>query len=278
MKGLSTVTEAILEILNLNLEREGREVLRDVSLELLPGEVHTLMGLNGSGKSSLAYTIMGCEGYIPASGKILFEGKDLIRLPIVERARLGITLAWQEPARFEGIPVGKYVGIGMKTPNREHVVAALDAVSLPAKFYGYRATDQSLSGGERKRIELASVYAMHPRLAILDEPDSGIDVLTLGDIGVLIRRMAAEGCAVLLITHNEELVSISDKASIMCAGSIIFTGTPLEAHQYFSKRCMAHFEMLGSQPWNTTDPQVQEAFASNGVLRNRLHDEEGHSA
>jgi Fe-S cluster assembly ATP-binding protein len=258
------VTDALLKINNLCLERDGREVLRDVKLELYHGQVHTLMGLNGSGKSSLAYTIMGCEGYIPTSGQILFDGKALNGLSIVERARLGITLAWQEPARFEGIPVGKYVGVGMKTPNRDHVVAALDAVSLPAKFYGYRPTDQTLSGGERKRIELASVYAMHPKLAILDEPDSGIDVLTLGDIGILIRRMAAEGCAVLLITHNEELVSVSDMASIMCAGSIIFTGSPLEAHQYFTQRCMAHYGTLGAQPWNETDPQVQEAYASNG--------------
>jgi Fe-S cluster assembly ATP-binding protein len=261
------VTDALLQIKNLSLERDGRQVLRDVNLELYPGQVHTLMGLNGSGKSSLAYTIMGCEGYRPSAGQILYEGQELNGLSIVERARLGVTLAWQEPARFEGIPVGKYVGVGMKTPNRDHVVAALDAVSLSAKFYGYRSTDQSLSGGERKRIELASVYAMHPRLAILDEPDSGIDVLTLGDIGVLIRRMAAEGCAVLLITHNDELVSVSDKASIMCAGSIIFTGSPLEAHQYFSQRCMAHYESLGAQPWNEADPQVQEAFASNGLRR-----------
>jgi Fe-S cluster assembly ATP-binding protein len=275
LKGQLTVTEALLQIRNLNLDRDGRQVLRDVNLELYPGQVHTLMGLNGSGKSSLAYTIMGCEGYIPASGQILFEGKELIGLSIVERARLGITLAWQEPARFEGIPVGKYVGVGMKTPNRDHVVAALDAVSLPAKFYGYRSTDQSLSGGERKRIELASVYAMHPHLAILDEPDSGIDVLTLGDIGVLIRRMAAEGCAVLLITHNDELVSVSDMASIMCAGSIIFSGSPLEAHQYFTKRCMAHYESLGSQPWNEADPLVQEAYASNGVPRTSFQAEGG---
>jgi Fe-S cluster assembly ATP-binding protein len=267
------VTDALLQIKNLCLERDGRQVLRDVNLELYPGQVHTLMGLNGSGKSSLAYTIMGCEGYTPSAGQILFEGQELNGLSIVERARRGVTLAWQEPARFEGIPVGKYVGVGMKTPNRDHVVAALDAVSLPAKFYGYRSTDQSLSGGERKRIELASVYAMHPRLAILDEPDSGIDVLTLGDIGVLIRRMAAEGCAVLLITHNDELVSVSDMASIMCAGSIIFSGSPLEAHQYFTQRCMTHYESLGAQPWNEADPQVQAAYASNGVPRTNVQGE-----
>jgi Fe-S cluster assembly ATP-binding protein len=261
------MAEALLKIEDLFLKRDEREILRGVNLSLYPGQVHTLMGLNGSGKSSLAYTIMGCEGYRPSSGRILFEGKGLSDLSIMERARLGITLAWQEPARFEGIPVGKYVGLGMKTSNRDQVVSALEAVSLPAKFYGYRAADNTLSGGERKRIELASVYAMRPRLAILDEPDSGIDVLTLGDIGVLIRRMAVEGCAVLLITHNEELVSVADVASIMCAGAIIFSGTPLEAHQYFTRRCMAHYESFGAQPWNDADPQVQAAYASNGYGR-----------
>jgi Fe-S cluster assembly ATP-binding protein len=261
------MTEPLLKIEDLFLERDGREILRGVNLNLYPGQVHTLMGLNGSGKSSLAYTIMGCEGYTPCSGKILFEGKELSGLSIAERARLGVTLAWQEPARFEGIPVGKYVGLGIRTPNRDQVVAALEAVSLPAKFYGYRSADNTLSGGERKRIELASVYTMHPRVAILDEPDSGIDVLTLGDIGVLIRRMAAEGCAVLLITHNEELVSVADLASIMCAGAIIFSGSPLEAHQYFTRRCLAHYESLGAQPWNDADPEVRAAYASNGFGR-----------
>ncbi len=259
--------EPLLKIENLSLERNGREILRGVNISLYPGQVHILMGLNGSGKSSLAYTIMGCEGYKPSSGRLIFEGQEIAGFSIMERARLGVTLAWQEPARFEGIPVGKYVGLGMKVPDRNEVASALEAVSLPAKFYGYRAADHTLSGGERKRIELASVYAMHPRLAILDEPDSGIDVLTLGDIGVLIRRMAAEGCAVLLITHNEELVSVADVASIMCAGAIIFTGSPLEAHQYFTRRCLAHYESLGAQPWNEADPEVQAAYASNGYGR-----------
>jgi Fe-S cluster assembly ATP-binding protein len=258
------MNEPLLRLEDLWLRRDGRTILQGVNLELKAGEVHVLLGLNGSGKSSLAYTIMGCEGYTPDSGRILFDGQDLASLSITERAKLGITLAWQEPARFEGIPIGKYVGLGKEQASRELVTSALEAVSLPAKYYGYRAADKTLSGGERKRVELAAVYAMQPRLAILDEPDSGIDVLTVGDIAMLIRRMALEGSAVLLITHNDEIVETADVASLMCAGAIIFSGKPQEARRFFSTRCMPHLESLGSQPWDVTKPEVQAALASNG--------------
>jgi Fe-S cluster assembly ATP-binding protein len=267
------MSEPLLQVEDLSLRRNGREILRQVNLSVHPGQVHALLGLNGSGKSSLAYAIMGCEGYTPDSGRVLFDGQEMVGLSITERARLGITLAWQEPARFEGIPVGKYVGLGMAQPDREKVTAALEAVALPAKFYGYRAADRTLSGGERKRVELASVYAMQPRLAILDEPDSGIDILTLGDIAMLVRRMALEGTAVLLITHRDEIVDTADVASLMCAGSVLFTGSPIEARRYFTTRCIPHVESLGIQPWDKTDPEVQAAFASNGI--ERIGDREG---
>lgn len=259
------MAEPLLLVEHLSLARGGRSVLRDVNLALYAGQVHTLLGLNGSGKSSLAYTLMGCEGYAPDSGRIVFDGHDLSGLSITERARLGITLAWQEPARFEGLPVGKYVSLGAPDPGREKVSAALEAVALPAKAYGYRAADASLSGGERKRVELAAVYAMRPRLAILDEPDSGIDVLSLGEIARLIRELADAGTAILLITHREELAAIADAASLMCAGGVLFTGDPAEARRYFGARCRPHLEALGAQPWDINDPAVQAALASDAA-------------
>jgi Fe-S cluster assembly ATP-binding protein len=260
---VNKMAEPILHVEDLWMRRNGSEILRGVNLKVYPGQVHVLLGLNGSGKSSLAYTLMGCEGYTPDAGRILFDGQDLAGMSITERARLGITLAWQEPARFEGIPIGKYVGLGQKEANREQVVTALEAVSLPAKFYGYRATDRTLSGGERKRVELASVYAMQPRLAILDEPDSGIDVLTLGEIAMLIQRMALQGAAVLLITHRDEIVETANAASLMCAGAVIFTGGAIEARRYFSTRCIPHLESFGSQPWDLANPEIRAALASN---------------
>jgi len=260
------VSEPLLRVENLSLRREGRDILRNVNLAVQTGQIHALLGLNGSGKSSLAYAIMGCEGYTPNAGRILFGGRDLTGLSITERARLSITLAWQEPARFEGLPVGKYIGVGVhdQEHNREQVVAALEAVALPATIYGFRAADRTLSGGERKRVELAAVYAMRPRLAILDEPDSGIDVLSLGDIERLSRRLADEGSAVLLITHRDELVTMADVASLMCFGSILFTGDPAEARRYYAGRCRPHLESLGAQPWDASMPEVQAALASNG--------------
>jgi len=260
------MAEPLLQIENLSLRREGRDILRGVNLTVQSGQIHALLGLNGSGKSSLAYALMGCEGYTPDSGRILFDGRDLTGLSITERARMGITLAWQEPARFEGLPVGKYISVGVsdRERDREQVVAALEAVALPAKVYGFRAADRTLSGGERKRVELAAVYAMRPRLAILDEPDSGIDVLSLGDIERLIRRLADEGSAVLLITHRDELVTMADVASLMCFGAILFTGDPAEAREYYTGRCRPHLESLGAQPWDAANPDVQAALASNG--------------
>ncbi len=245
------MNEPILRIENLSLTRSGFRILSGVDLALEPGKIHALLGLNGSGKSSLAYTLMGCEGYQPDSGRILLEDKDITHASISERARLGLTLAWQEPVRIEGIPIGKYVGLGAPEENNpEQVVEALDAVALAAKTYGYRSVNSSLSGGERKRVELAAVYAMHPKVAILDEPDSGIDAMSIGEIQNLIQRMAAEGTAVLLITHRPELVSAADTASLMCLGSLAYTGGPEDTSAYYMQRCQPHQNRMGEQPWN----------------------------
>ena len=243
------MTEALLRIENLSLRREGYEVLRRVNLTVQPGEVHGLLGLNGSGKSSLAYTLMGCGGYAPDEGTIWFAGQDITGLSITARARLGLTLAWQEPARFEGLPVGAYLALGAHDADAARLAAALEAVALPPAVYLKRPVNHALSGGERKRIELASVFAMRPELAILDEPDSGVDTLTLGDIAALIRRMAGQGAAVLLITHRDEMLAVADSASLMCQGTIVFSGSPDETRTYYGHRCRPHVEALGAQPW-----------------------------
>jgi Fe-S cluster assembly ATP-binding protein len=246
------MSELLLKIENINLRRDGRDILRKVNLRVYKGEIHGLLGLNGSGKTSLAYTIMGCSGYVPYEGRIEFNGKDITSCTVTERARLGITLAWQEPARFEGLPVGAYLALGTGMADENTVAEALESVALPASLYLNRNVDRNLSGGERKRIELASVFAMRPQLAILDEPDSGVDALSLSEILNLIKKMAESDMTVLLITHRDEMVKIADSASLLCQGSIIFSGNPEETRAFYGKRCEQHKKILGDQPWNKT--------------------------
>jgi Fe-S cluster assembly ATP-binding protein len=234
-------------------------------MTLRQGEVHTLLGLNGSGKTSLALTLMGADGYSPERGRILFDGQDISQLSVTERARLGLTLAWQEPARFEGLLTADYLALGMKSPSRERIEEALAAVALSPAVHMGRAVDATLSGGERKRIELAAVYAMHPRLAVLDEPDSGIDVLGIEEIAALLRRMSSGGTAVLLITHRDEMAEMADMASLMCGGAVVSTGTPAEVRAYFAERCRPHGDLLGSQPWGEEAGGTYQRVVAEGV-------------
>ena len=257
--------DVLLRVEDLWLQRPGAEVLRGLNLTVRRDEVHALLGLNGSGKTSLALTLMGAGGYRPDRGRIIFDGQDITGLPLTERARLGLTLAWQEPARFEGLSTADYLALGMKRPSRERVEEALTAVALSPLVYMGRAVDDALSGGERKRIELAAVYAMQPRLAILDEPDSGIDVLCIGELVTLVRHMASEGASVLLITHRDEMAEVADTASLICGGAVVHTGTPAEVREYFMQRCRPHGELLGSQPWGAEAGGTYRRVIAEGV-------------
>ena len=224
---------ALLEMNDISFRVAEREILSGLSLSIDAGEVHALLGSNGTGKSTLAYLLMGCEGYLPDSGEIVFDGKQLNGLKIHERARFGISLAWQEPARFEGVRVRDYLALGKAAEQPEF---ALQLVGLEPSSYLDRMVDRSLSGGERKRIELASVLALRPRLAILDEPDSGIDMLSTSDILGVIDHLRVGGSAVLLITHRDEIAPAADLASQICGGRIICTGSPSQVAAVFKAR------------------------------------------
>jgi len=227
-----------LQIEKLNVYVNGYHILKDLDLVVYKGEIHSILGANGTGKSSLAYTIMGLENYEVRSGRILFEGEDITSLPVWERARRGITLAWQEPARFEGLTVRQYLllsrQVSKKGPPPEE---ALLRVGLEPARYLDRALDESLSGGERKRIELASVLAMMPKLVILDEPDSGIDALSINFITDSIRLFAKLGASVLLITHHEDVAAMADRSSTMCSGTVLKTGDPGEVARFYRLHC-----------------------------------------
>lgn len=228
----------ILRIDKVSLGMERRQVLKDLSLVVNSGTIHSILGSNAAGKSSLAYLVMGCCDYIAQSGSIRFAGVDITHLPVYKRAKMGLTLAWQEPARFEGLTVKDYIAAGMKEKRADLIENALQQVLLAPRDYMDREVDKTLSGGERKRIELASVFAMQPKLAILDEPDSGIDILALDNIIALIKDFKKQGTTVLLITHRQEVAEIADITSLMCSGCIVKEGKPETVGRYFKEKCI----------------------------------------
>ena len=227
----------MLKVEKLGLRINGKAIIDDLNLHVTPGEIHGLLGENGTGKTSVAYLIMGVNNYRPTAGRIVFEGQDIAPLSISQRAKQGISLAWQEPARIEGLTVRDYLKLSAKNSNVESVKQYLLMVGLDPAQYLDRDIDNTLSGGERKRIELASLLAMHPRLAILDEPDSGIDIIALPLILNGIVEMSKQGSSVLLITHNEKVAEIAHRVSVLCAGRIIRTGPPAETSLWFKNNC-----------------------------------------
>ena len=223
----------LLRIAGLRLGFNGEALLDGVDLELKRGEIHALLGANGSGKSSLAFAVMGCEGYRCSAGEIWFDDRRIDALPLHERARLGITLAWQEPARFEGLRIADYLRVGRAQAD---VDDCLRRVGLDPRDYAKRPCDRTLSGGERKRVELAAVLAMQPRLALLDEPTAGIDLLSLEMLIEVIEALRDSGCTVLLITHQPEVARHANRASQLCGGRIVFEGEIAAALDHYRQR------------------------------------------
>jgi len=229
----------MLSVENLSLKRGDRTILRDITFEVKDKEIYAILGPNGAGKTSLGYAIMGCNGYKPNEGKIIFGGQEITDLPIWQRANLGITLAWQEEARFEGITVEDYLLLGMRKKDQMKVEEALQKVILDPEEYLKRKVDKTLSGGERKRIELAAIFAMNPRLVILDEPDSGIDILALDSIIGLIQSLKEKDTAVLLITHRPEIAKVAERAALLCGrGYFITEGATQEVVKFFKNECL----------------------------------------
>jgi len=224
----------MLEVDHLIFISNGKVIIDDLNLSLGEGEIHAVLGVNGTGKTTLAYLIMGI--YSASKGRIVFDRQDITSYSVSQRAKMGITLAWQEPARFEGLSVKEYLELGKNLAPVE-IENYLWMVGLPPSEYLSREVDASLSGGERKRIELASVLAMKPKLAILDEPDSGIDMTSQTQIANGILELRRQGASVLLISHSEKTVEIADKVSVLCAGKIIRTASPKEVCKWFIENC-----------------------------------------
>jgi len=228
----------LLEVNHLTFSINGHEILRGLDLHVQEGTVHAVVGPNGAGKTTLACTIMGLPGYVPKSGEIRFDGSDITSLPLDERARRGLSLAWQEPARFEGLTVREFLSVGAADKRDESLRQALERVALEPDHYLDRAVDTGLSGGERKRIEVASIVVMNPKLMIFDEPDSGIDVEALNSIFELLVSMRQEGKTVLLVTHSKEVLARADVATLVCCGKDVDEGPADKIQRYFEHKCI----------------------------------------
>lgn len=243
------VTMALLELHDVSLELGGKRILNGLTAEFWEGKVHALIGPNGAGKSTLANTIMGLPGYTHFEGDIVFDGQSLRDVPLDERARRGITMAWQEPARFEGLRVDRFIAAGARVKTAAKVAEMLERVGLDPVRYQTRKVDKTLSGGERKRIELASILAMEPRLVLMDEPDSGIDVDALQRIFDVLADFKAAGATVIMITHSMTVLEHAEHAFLLCNGRILDKGSVNRISGYFAGHCIPcdHENMPGPE-------------------------------
>lgn len=230
----------MLQLENISYIAEEKVILKDVSMEFKEGIKYAVLGVNGAGKSTLAYVIMGLEDYKPTSGKIILDGVDITDLSVYERAKRGITLTFQEPPRFEGISVASYLTLGGKIKvDRKEIENALAITGLNPKLYLARKVNGSLSGGERKRVELASVLLLKPKYVILDEPDSGIDLMSLEIINNVLEYIKSYNGTPIIITHREEIAKNTDYAYQICNGIVLNRGDSKTVIESFEHECKA---------------------------------------
>ena len=218
----------MLELENVCFTRENKKILDNVSLKIDTGKFIAITGPNGSGKSTLVKMIMGIEK--PDEGKIIFDGKDITNLEINERAKLGISFAFQQPVKFKGITVYDLLKIASKRYiTKKEACEVLSQVGLCAKEYVDREVNGSLSGGELKRIEIATVVLRNSKLTIFDEPEAGIDLWSFNNLIEIFENMRelVKGTT-LIISHQERILNIADEVILMRRGKIVQIGSSKE--------------------------------------------------
>lgn len=218
----------MLELKNICFERDNKKILDNISLTIDTDKFVVITGPNGSGKSTLAKIIMGIEK--PDSGKIILEGKDITELPINERAKLGIAFAFQQPIRFKGITVYDLLKLSSeKEINKAEACEILSKVGLCAKEYVDREINSSLSGGELKRIEIATVAVRNSKFTIFDEPEAGIDLWSFQSLIKVFEdmRKIVQGTT-LIISHQERILNIADEVILLKQGKIEKRGNAKE--------------------------------------------------
>ncbi|KAA0253388.1 Fe-S cluster assembly ATPase SufC [Acidobacteria bacterium ACD] len=237
---------SLLEIKNLHarIEEDGTPILKGIDLTLAPGEVHAIMGPNGSGKSTLAHVLAGRPGYEVTRGEVLYDGRDLLALAPEERAREGVFLSFQYPIEIPGVSNTYFLRMSLNAIRKHKGLPEIDAVDFlslveeKAKLVDLddallgRAVNEGFSGGEKKRNEVFQMAVLDPRLAVLDETDSGLDIDALRVVASGINALRSPERAMLVITHYQRLLNYiePDFVHVLSGGRIVRSGDRRLAH------------------------------------------------
>jgi len=243
--------KALLEVKGLRVSVAGNEILKGVDLTIRDGEVHAIMGPNGSGKSTLAQVLAGHPAYTVLAGGATYDGKDLLDMKPEERARAGVFLAFQYPVEIRGITNSYFLRSALNALRRERGEAELDPIDFlqfleqKVKAIGWddsmmnRPVNEGFSGGEKKRNEILQLAVLEPRLAILDETDSGLDIDALKTVAEAVNQLRGPARSFLIVTHYQRLLNYitPDVVHVLADGRIVKTGGPelaleLEARGY----------------------------------------------
>jgi Fe-S cluster assembly ATP-binding protein len=242
---------ADLEIRNLHVSAEEKEILKGLELEVSRGEIHALMGPNGSGKSTLANAIMGHPQLEVTDGQIVFEGEEITEAAPEDRSRAGLFMAFQYPVAIPGVTVAKYLRMALNAHReargedqislkefRRQTEQAMELTNIPREFSS-RYVNDGFSGGEKKRMEILQLAMLRPKIAVLDETDSGLDIDALGVVAEGVNEFAGPEMGVLIITHYQRILHLvePDFVHVMFDGRIVKQGGPelvgeLEAKGY----------------------------------------------
>ncbi|HEY8698900.1 MAG TPA: Fe-S cluster assembly ATPase SufC [Rhizomicrobium sp.] len=239
----------MLDIQDLHVAVDGKEILKGLSLSIAAGEVHAIMGPNGSGKSTLSYVLAGRAGYEITSGSILYRGEDLAAMAPEERAAKGLFLAMQYPVEIPGVTTMTFLKTALNAQRRARGEKEIDALTVLKRVREKatalkipedmlkRALNVGFSGGEKKRLEILQMALFEPALAILDETDSGLDIDALKLVADGVNALRSPGRAMLVITHYQRLLNfiVPDRVHVLSAGRIIKEGGKELAHELEAK-------------------------------------------
>lgn len=239
------MSASLLEIRDLHVAVEGKEIVKGISLTVPRGEVHALMGPNGSGKSTLSHALMGHPKYLVTKGSILYEGQDLTALKTDARARAGIFLAFQYPTAIPGVSVANFLRTALKArfgetfnPKefRKELKSAMARLGIDEAF-ATRYVNDGFSGGEKKRHEILQMALLKPKLAVLDETDSGLDIDALRTVAEGINALKGPDLGILLITHYQRILNYiqPDQVHVLIDGQIVQSGGKELAHELEAK-------------------------------------------